>query len=137
MKINPKRQIFRPEQMRILKISQKIDQKRITIQKRKRNHDDSSKKVEEKGEKSTSLFLKFAKGLITMYKNVGTKENPNVFFIKILATNRVIVCTSNNIKQFFVKNMRKKWKNIFSLLLNVMFHQKVMNDILLVVVAIT
>jgi len=96
----------------------------------------SSKKVEKKGKKTLVFFVKFAKRLITMQKNIGTKTIPNITFVKILATLKRIVGTRNGSKQFFVKNRRKKGKKTFSLLLNLMFQQKAMNVMLTVVVVI-
>ena len=47
----------------------------------------------------------------------------NVTFVKSLATLKRIVGTRNGSKQIFVKNMRKKGRKIFSLLLNLMLQQ--------------
>ena len=102
----------------------------------KQDHDGSSKKVEKKVRKTLVFFVKFAKRLITMQKNVGTKASPNVI-VKSLATLKRIVGTRNGSKQIFVKNRRKKGKKTFSLLINLMLQQKAMNGMLIVVVLIT
>ena len=59
----------------------KNHQKKNHKQKKKQDHDGSSKKVEEKDEKTTVFFVKFAKRLMTMKKNVGTKASPKVTFV--------------------------------------------------------
>ena len=107
--------------MRILKISQKSSEKNHKP-KKKQDHDGSSKKVE--AQETLVILVRFVNRLITMQKNVGTKASPNVTFVKSLATLKSIVGTGNGSKQIFVKNMRKKGKKIFYLLLNLMFHQK-------------
>ena len=94
------------------------------------------RRLNKKVRKTLVLFVKFAKRLITMQKNVGTKASPNVNFVKSLAMLKRIVGTRNGSKQIFVKNMRKKGKKIFSLLLNLMLLQKAMNGMLIVVVVI-
>ena len=88
------------------------------------------RRLKKKVRKTLIFFVKFAKRLITLQKNVGTKASPNV-------TLRRIVDTRNGSKKNFVKNMRKKGKKIFSLLLNLMLQQKAMNGMLIVVVLIT
>ena len=123
--------------MRIFKISQKNHQKKNQKSKKKRDHDGSSNKVEEKDEKISSLLVKFAKRLITMQKNIGTKASPTVTFVKGLSTLKNIVGTRNESKKIFMKNKRKKGKKTFSLLLNLMLQQKAMNGMLIVVVVIT
>ena len=87
--------------------------------------------------KTLVFFVKFAKRLIPMQKNVGTKARPNVTFVKSLATLKRIVGTRNGSKQIFVKNRRKKGDKTFSLLLNLMLQQKAMNGMLIVIVVIT
>ena len=94
-------------------------------------------RLNKKVKKTLVFFVKFAKRLITMQKNVGTKASPNVTFVKCLDTLKRIVGTRNGSKQIFVKNMRKKGKKTFSLLLNLMIQQKAMNGMLMVVVIIT
>lgn len=123
--------------MRILKISQKIIRRKIKSQKRSRIMMVLPRRLKKKVRKTLVFFVKFAKRLITMQKNVGTKASPNVTFVKSLATLKRIVGTRNGSKQIFVKNMRKKGKKIFSLLLNLMLQQKAMNGMLIVVVVIT
>ena len=120
--------------MRILKISQKIIRRKIQSQKRSRIMMVLPRRLKKKMRKTLVFFVKFAKRLITMHKNVGTKASPYVTFVKSLATLKRIVGTRNGSKQIFVKNMRKK---IFSLLLNMMLQQKAMNGMLIVVVVIT
>ena len=95
------------------------------------------RRLKKKVRKTLIFFVKFAKRLITMQKNVGTKASPNVSFVKSLATLKKIVGTRNGSKQIFVKNRRKKEKKIFSLLLNLMLQQKAMNGMLIVVEVIT
>ena len=95
------------------------------------------RRLRKKVEKTLVFFVKLAKRLITMHKNVGTKASPNVTFVKSLAMLKRIVGTRNGSKQFFVKNMRKKGKKIFSLLLNLMLQLKAMTGMLIVVVVIT
>ena len=123
--------------MRILKISQKIIRRKIKSQKRSRIMMVLPRRLKKKVRKTLVFFVKFAKRQITMQKNVGTKASPNVTFVKSLAMLKRIVGTRNGSKQFFVKNMRKKGKKIFSLLLNLMLQQKAMNGMLIVVVLIT
>ena len=94
------------------------------------------RRLKKKVRKTLVFFVMFAKRLHTMQKNVGTKASPNVTFVKSLAMLKRIVGTRNGSKQFFVKNMRKKGKKIFSLLLNLMLQQKAMNGMLIVVVVI-
>lgn len=117
VKINPKRRLSSPEQMRILKNSQKINKRRITIQKRSRIMMVLLIRLKKRVRTYLVFFVKFAKGLITMQKNVGTKASPNVTFVKKLTTLRRIVGTSNGSKQISVKNRRKKRKKTFSFLL--------------------
>ena len=123
--------------MRILKISLNINRWRITSQKRSRIMIVLPRRLKKKVRKTIVFFVKFAKRLITMHKNVGTKTSPNVTSVKSLATFKRIVGTRNGSKQIFVKNRRKKGKKIFSLLLNLTLQQKAMNDMLIVVVIIT
>ena len=98
---------------------------------------DLPRRLKKKVRKTLVFFVKFAKRLITMHKNVGTKASPYVTFVKSLATLKRIVGTRNGSKQIFMKNMRKKGKKIFSLLLNQMLQNKAMNGMLIVVVVIT
>ena len=72
--------------MRILKISQKINKIRITSQKKKQDHDGSSKKVEEKGDKNSSLFCKVFKKTNHNAEKCWHKGKPNVTFVKSLIT---------------------------------------------------
>ena len=95
------------------------------------------RRLKEKVRKTLVFFLKFAKRLITMHKNVGTKASPYVTFVKSLATLKRIVGTRNGGKQVFVKNRKKKRKITFSLLLKLVLQQKTMNDMLIAVVVIT
>ena len=95
------------------------------------------RRLKKKVRKTLFFFVKFAKRLITMQKNVATKASPNVTFVKSLATLKRIVGTRNWGKQIFVKNRRKKGKKTFSLLLNLMLQQKAMNGMLIVIVVIT
>ena len=95
------------------------------------------RRLKKKVRKTLVFFVKFAKRLITMQKNVVTKASPNVTFVKSLAMLKRIVGTRNGSKQFFVKNIRKKGKKIFSLLLNLMLQLKAMTGMLIVVVVIT
>ena len=66
---------------------------------KKQDHDGSSKKVEEKGEKNSSLFCKVCKKTNHNAENVGTKASPNVI-VKSLATLKRIVGTRKGSKQF-------------------------------------
>ena len=89
------------------------------------------RRLKKKVRKTLVFFVKFAKRLITMHKNIGTKASPNVSFVKSLATLKRIVDTRNGSKQIFVKNMRKKGKKIFYLLLYLILQQKAMNGMLM------
>ena len=95
------------------------------------------RRLKKKVRKTLVFFVKFAKKLITIQKNVDTKASPNVTFVKSLVMFKRIVGIRNGSKQIFVKNMRKKGKKIFSLLLNLMLQQKAMNGMLIAVVVIT
>ena len=94
------------------------------------------RRLKKKMRKTLVFFVKFAKRLITMQKNIGTKASPNVTFVKSLATLKSIVAKRNGSKNFFVKNRRKKGKKTFCLILNLMLQQKLMNGMLIVVVVI-
>lgn len=94
------------------------------------------RRLKKKVRKVLVFFVKFAKRLIIMQKNVGTKASPNVTFVKSLAILRRIAGTGNGNKQISVKERRKKRKKTFSTLLNLMLQQKAMNGMLIVVVPI-
>lgn len=136
VRINPKRRLSSPEPVRILKISQRINKKRSTIQKRSRIMVALLRRLKKKVRKVLVFFVKFAKRLIIMQKNVGTKASPNITFVKSLAILRRIAGTGNENKQISVKERRKKRKKTFSTLLNLMLQQKAMNGMLIVVVPI-
>ena len=118
MKINPKRRLSSIKKMRILKISQKINRRRITSEKRSRIMMVLRRRLKKKGRKTLVFFVNILKRLITMQKNIGTKASPNVTFVKSLATLKSIVAKRNGSKNFFVKNRRKKGKKTFPLLIN-------------------
>ena len=57
------------------------------------------RRLKKKVRKTLVFFVKFAKKLIAMTKNVSTKASPNVTFVKSLATLKRIVGTREGSKQ--------------------------------------
>ena len=95
------------------------------------------RRLKKKMTKTLVFFLKFAKCLITMQKNVGTKASLNVTFEKCIGHVEKDCLQKIWDQANFCKKMRKKGKKMFSLLLNLMLQQKAMNSMLIVVVVIT
>ena len=73
----------------------KNHQKKNQKPKKKQDHDGSSKKVEEKGEKNSSLFCNVCKKTNHNREKCWHKGKPNVTFVKSLATLKRIVGTRN------------------------------------------
>ena len=69
---------------------------------------DLPRRLKKKVRKTLVFFVKFAKRLITMQKNVGTKANPNVKFVKTLAMLKRIASTRYESKQIFCEKQEEK-----------------------------
>ena len=69
--------------------------------------------LKKKVRKTLVFFVKFAKRLITMQKNVGTKTSPNVTFVKSLAMLKRIVAQETGAIKFCEKTGGRKGRKPF------------------------
>ena len=108
-----KRRFFREDQSKETTFQSKLNensqnfsknhQKKNHKPKKKHDHDGSSKKVKEKGEKNSSLFCKVFKKTNHNAEKYWYKCKPNLTFVKQFEHMKIIVGKSNTNKKNFCK----------------------------------